>query len=173
MPAIIFLTSITTRTTPVEPRDTVPFPPFRQPDGSSSDDSGLFRVDLDDDRDGRDLSPGVIAAVVVSIAVFIMALTGLLAYAHHRRRKAQKVQIAMKEESLSVTATASGALDPPPPYDEVYLARQRPQQERSWDSQSNTSGTEEEEDSDAIGSHATITDGMEPGRHNNSGSRAS
>jgi hypothetical protein len=171
MPAI-FLTSAITRTTHVEPRDTVilttppPFPPFRQPDGSS-DDSGPFRVDLDDGRGDRDLSPGVIAAIVVSIVVFIMVLTGLFALVHHRRRKARQDQIAMKEESIDVGATASGALDPPPPYDEVYLARQHPGHVRQWDSQSNTTGSEE--DSDAIGSHATITDGIEPGRHSGPG----
>ncbi len=142
-----------------------PFPPFRAPDGS--DDPSPFRIDLDDGRDGNKLSAGVIAAIVVSTVVFTTILTGLFAYFVHRRRKAKKVEIAMKEESISVVATASGALDPPPPYDEVHLARQGPGRVHQWDSRSDTTGSEEE-DEDAIGSHATITDGMEPGRHGGS-----
>ena len=141
----------------------LPFPPFRAPDGSS-DDPGPFRISPDDGHDGNKLSAGVIAAIVVSVVVLAMILTGLFAYFVHRRRKAKKVEIAMKEESISVVATASGALDPPPPYDEVHLARQGPGRVHQWDSRSDTTGTEEE-DEDAIGSHATITDGMEPGRH--------
>ena len=143
-----------------------PFPPFRQPDGTS-DDPGPFRIDLDDGHDGNKLSAGVIAAIVVSIVVFAMILTALFAYFVHRRRKAKKVEIAMKEESISVVATASGALDPPPPYDEFHLARQGPGRVHPWDSRSDTTGSEPE-DEDAIGSHATITDGMEPGRHGGS-----
>lgn len=155
---------------PLQPRETPstvppPFPPFRPDD---DDSPNPFRLDADDDHDDDDLSPGTIAAIVVSTVVFLIVLTGLLAFLAHRRRKARQDEVAMKEENVSVTAvTASGALDPPPPYDEVQLARQAPARAHRWDSSRSdvTGSAGEEEDSDAMGSHATITDGIEPGRH--------
>jgi len=182
MPAVIHAWSATTPTRPFLPRDapyfTSPplFPPFRPSDdgqGGGGGGLGPFRIDPDDDRDdGHGLSPAIIAAIVVSIVVFIALLIGLVALLVHRRRKARKVNIAMKEENVSVTAvTASGALDPPPPYDAVHQADANRVLERArrWDSQSSFTRSEEEEqeeeDQDALGSHATITDGMEPGRH--------
>jgi hypothetical protein len=168
MPALYFTRQLQPRETPGLSAPP-PFPPFRSDDDNNS--LNPFRIDPDDDHDDDNLSPGIIAAIVVSIVVFLIVLTGLLAFLAHRRRKARQDEIAMKEENVSVTAvTASGALDPPPPYDEVQRARQAPARAHSWEGRSDVTGSEEEEeDSDAMGSHATITDGVEPGRHSGSG----
>ncbi|KAL2167408.1 hypothetical protein VTG60DRAFT_1314 [Thermothelomyces hinnuleus] len=145
------------------------------------------------------LSEGTIAAIVVSLVVFLIIVAGLLAYLRHRRRrKGKETEVAMKEASAaSATAAAAsvapppGALDPPPPYDEVHgdsapqpvgelpaseprsaanvgvgaaavgLARRREEEEGGEG--------EGEDDADAIGSHATITDGLAPGRHADAG----
>jgi len=177
MPAVSRAVNVITRT--LKARETLvftsppPFPPFRQPDDDSNDGNSPFRLDQEDRHDDGGLAAGTIAAIVVSIVVFFLALTGLLAYLSYRRRRARSNEIAMKEGSISLTAvTASGALDPPPPYDEVHRDSPHPTGEHRRDSRSDhdTSGTEEdEEDSDAIGSHATITDGLAPERHNGSG----
>ncbi len=189
MPAIIHVWSATTPTRPFQPRDTPnftsppPFPPFRPSDDDQGGGGGLgpFRIDPNDGHDDdRGLSPAIIAAIVVSVLVLIALLIGLFALLAHRRRRARKVNIAMKEENVSVTAvTASGALDPPPPYDEVNHADTTNVLARGhrWDSRSSLTGTrseeeeeeEQEEDAEALGSHATITDGMEPGRHGGPG----
>jgi hypothetical protein len=103
----------------------------------------------------------------VSVVVFLIVVIGLLAFLNHRRRRAREGEIALKEESASSSVVAaSGALDPPPPYDEGHGTSHQHDQERRWDSGSDATGGEE--DSDAMGSHATITDGMEPGRHSGS-----
>jgi hypothetical protein len=175
MPAISRSVNLITRT--IRARETPyftsppPFPPFRQPDDTDDGDGLPFRVDPEDlHNDDDDLSAGTIAAIVVSVVVFFIILVGLIAYFNHRRRKARKIEIALKEESVSVTtATASGALDPPPPYDEVHLDTRHPVVEQRWDSRSEVSGVSEEEDSDAMGSHATVTDGLAPERHSGSG----
>ncbi|KAH6857016.1 hypothetical protein B0I37DRAFT_88911 [Chaetomium sp. MPI-CAGE-AT-0009] len=148
-----------------------PFAPFRQPEDVDGDDINPFRLDPDDLRDDDDhrLTAGTIAAIVVSIVVFFIVISGLVVYFTHLRRKARRdVEIAMKE-SISVTAvTTSGALDPPPPYDASHLdSHNSPQELRQ--SRSDFSPNEEEEDSDVMGSHATITDGLAPGRHTGSG----
>ncbi|KAK4149550.1 hypothetical protein C8A00DRAFT_37861 [Chaetomidium leptoderma] len=170
MPAI----SLTVNTIPrlLQPRDTPepstppPFPPFRQPNDGNDDGAGPFRINPDDHHDGDRLSPGIIAAIVVSIIVFFFVLTGLLAYLGHRKRRSRRDEIALKEESTSVTAvTASGALDPPPPYDEVHFANRAPARGYRGGSRSDITSSAEEEEEEAMGSHATITDGMEPGRH--------
>ncbi|KAK4032804.1 hypothetical protein C8A01DRAFT_20173 [Parachaetomium inaequale] len=175
MPAISRAVNIITRT--IQARETPyftsppPFPPFRQPDDTDDGDGVPFRLDPDDLHadDDNSLSGGTIAAIVVSVVVFFVILTGLLAYLTYRRRKARKIEIALKEESVSDTAaTVSGALDPPPPYDEVHLDTRHPGEQR-WDSRSDVSGISEEEDSDAMGSHATVTDGLAPERHSGSG----
>ncbi|KAK3306399.1 uncharacterized protein B0T15DRAFT_138841 [Chaetomium strumarium] len=156
--------------------------------------------DRDRDRDDDDhahLSPGVIAAIVVGSVAFCLLVAGLLAYLNYRRRRARKnVEIAMKEEAAmsaravdygttaaSSSCCSSGAAlaDPPPPYDGCHLESQHhhyhhhhhdaeQHQERRWDSVSIATGSAMDDDPDAMGSHATITDGLEPGRHNGGGS---
>ncbi|KAK4234961.1 hypothetical protein C8A03DRAFT_37223 [Achaetomium macrosporum] len=155
------------------------FPPFRDPDNDDGD-GGPFQDDPDGDRDDdTHLSPGIIAAIVVAAFAFFLLVAGLLAYLNYRRRRARKIEIAMKEEAatstraVSVTAASGALVDPPPPYDGVHLESQHhhaPQhQERRWDSLSVTTGSVMD-DPDALGSHATITDGLEPGRNNGGGS---
>ncbi|KAK3290469.1 uncharacterized protein B0H64DRAFT_378675 [Chaetomium fimeti] len=169
MPAVSRAVNILTRT--IQARQTVtftsppPFPPFRQPDDIDDDDNP-FRVDPDDLRDDDKLSAGTIAAIVISIVVFLIVITGLVVFLVYRRRKAQRnIDIAIKEESISMTpVTASGALDPPPPYDDSHLDSHHSGQERSG-SRSDFSQSGEEEENDEMGSHATITDGLAPGRH--------
>jgi hypothetical protein len=159
----------------VQPRDTTdsdsppPFPPFRQPDDDDDVDMGPFRPDPDDLDEA--LSPGTIAAIVVSVVVFLIVVMVLLAFLNHRRRRAREGEIALKEESTSASVVAaSGALDPPPPYDEVHCtSHQHDQERRRWENGSDATG--EEEGSDSMRSHATITDGMEPGRHSGSQAR--
>ncbi|KAK3903375.1 hypothetical protein C8A05DRAFT_32874 [Staphylotrichum tortipilum] len=191
MPAIIHPWTAATRTRPFQPRDTPnfasppPFPPFRPPSDDGQGGSGglgPFRIEPDDDHDDdHTLSPAIIAAIVVSVVVFLALLIGLFTLLAYRRRKARKATIATKVENVSVSAvTASGALDPPPPYDEVHNADANHVlgRARGWESRSYLTGSEEgeeqqeEEDQDALGSHATITDGMEPGRHGRPGAAA-
>ncbi|KAL2173755.1 uncharacterized protein P884DRAFT_287831 [Thermothelomyces heterothallicus CBS 202.75] len=169
MPAVISTIKIVTRT--IKARQTVhSFLPFHGPpdhDDDDDDDLGvdrddIFPFDRDELRDGDDhLSGGTVAAIVVSLVVFFVVVGGLLAYLRHRRRrKGKETEVAMKEASAaSATAAAAsvaappGALDPPPPYDE---------EEEGGEG-------EDEDDADAIGSHATITDGLAPGRHADAG----
>jgi hypothetical protein len=171
MPAVSRAINILTRT--IQARQTFTFtnpsfPPFRKPEVDDDDDLSPFRLDFDDvDDDKNKLSAGTIAAIVISIVIFFIVVTGLIVFLTHRRRKARKdiEMIPMKKESVSATAvTASGALDPPPPYVESHLDSPHSAQERR-ESRSDFSEIEVLEDSDAIGSHATITDGPAPGKH--------
>ncbi|KAK4118875.1 hypothetical protein N657DRAFT_684902 [Parathielavia appendiculata] len=143
------------------------YPPFSRPDEDDDDTVGPFQLDPDN-RD-KNLSPRIIAAIVLSVVFFLIVIMGLLAYLGHRRRKARKGEIALKEASTPAVATASGALDPPPPYQKVHDAVHHQEQEGRWGSEGEVVG--EEEDSHAIGSHATITDGMGPGTHNGADAR--
>ncbi|KAL2129125.1 hypothetical protein VTI74DRAFT_8187 [Chaetomium olivicolor] len=76
-------------------------------------------------------------------------------------------------EAVSV----SGALDPPPPYpfEEAEVVHELAGHYTSGRSESGSGREQEEEEEEEegeeeLGSHATITDGMEPGRHSGSGS---
>ncbi|KAL2188129.1 hypothetical protein L209DRAFT_750924 [Thermothelomyces heterothallicus CBS 203.75] len=166
--------------------------------GVDRDDIFPFDRDELRDGDDH-LSGGTVAAIVVSLVVFFVVVGGLLAYLRHRRRrKGKETEVAMKEASAaSGTAAAAasvaappGALDPPPPYDEVHgdsapqpvgelpaseprsaanvgvgaaaVGLARRQEEQGGEG-------EDEDDADAIGSHATITDGLAPGRHADAG----
>ncbi|SPQ23969.1 3b7d9f8c-992d-4a4a-937a-2f3bee80c4aa [Thermothielavioides terrestris] len=148
-------------------------PPFADPTNTNNNNNNNvpapFQTDPSDRSDGTNLPPGIIAAIVIPIFAFFLLVTGLFAFLHYRRQKAKRDEIARKEEGASATAdhvTVSGALDPPPPYDEVHDARPRAEGERRWEHHGDVSGSEEEEeDSEAMGSHATITDGLDPGRH--------
>lgn len=125
-------------------------------------DTGPFQADPESDRDheGITVSSGVIVAIVVSVLVFFGLVMGIFAYLNHRKRKAAQEEVAMKETSSATAVTASGALDPPPPY-ELPSSRQR--SEQRYDGLSDASDV-----TDEMGSHATITDGVAPGRGNRS-----
>jgi cbb3-type cytochrome oxidase subunit 3 len=153
--------------------------------------------DDDNDDNAHHLSPGVIAAIVVGAIAFVLLVVGLLAYLNYRRRRqrarkqAQHVEIALKEEEDAVSARAvdataasssssssSGAAalaDPPPPYEGVQLESQHhhyaelEHQDRRWERLSSPTGSAMDDDPDVMGSHATIMDGLEPGRHKNHG----
>ncbi|KAK4097667.1 hypothetical protein N658DRAFT_402511, partial [Parathielavia hyrcaniae] len=136
-----------------------PVPPFYQPDEGDDNIAGPFPLE----SGGRDkgLSPGIIAAIVISVVVFLVVVMGLFAYLGYRRRGAVNGEVARKEASTSPSVvTASGALDPPPPYQRVHDAGHYQAREGRRGSEGGIAG--EEEDSDGIGSHATITDGMAP-----------
>lgn len=173
MPAVSRAVNILTRTIQGRQPFTFtdpPFPPFRQPDNSNEDDNlNPFQVNPDElDDDNHKLSAGTIAAIVVSIVVFFIVVTGLIVFLTHRRRKARRdiEMIPIKEESVSATAvTALGALDPPPPYVESHPDSPHSATQDRRGSRSDFSQSEEVEDSDAMGSHATITDGLAPARH--------
>ncbi|KAH6631366.1 hypothetical protein F5144DRAFT_570795 [Chaetomium tenue] len=179
MPAVTRAVNFLTRT--IQARQTFtftnpPFPPFRQPDNFDDDDDvNPFRLDPEDPSDDNNhkLSAGTIAAIVISIVVFFIVITGLIVFFTHRRRKARRdvEMIVVKEASVSATAvTASGALDPPPPYVESHPGSPHLVQERRG-SRSDDSRSGEEEDSEVMGSHATITDGLAPGRHTGLGTQ--
>ncbi|KAL2192888.1 hypothetical protein P885DRAFT_81768 [Corynascus similis CBS 632.67] len=182
MPAVSRAINIIARTIqarrPFEYTSPPPFPSFYRPpddDDNDDDDSDAiidddsFRPDPDDFYDDEHLAGGTIAAIVVSIIVFFLVVGIVLAFLHHRRRKARKEgEVAMKEGSISVTpapTAVSGALDPPPPYDEGQHRAQphHHHHHQLMNDPSGASGVENEEDVDAIGSHATITDGPTPG----------
>lgn len=184
MPAIIQLPGKRTISAP-QPRDTPyynnppPFPPpFVDPSNNNgngnsnnnNNDGVPWRTEPADNSDSGGLSPGVIAAIVVAIFGFFLLVTCVFAFLSYRRRKAKQDEIAMKEEAASVmvvNATASGALDPPPPYDEAQSPDHHHHGEREhWPaSRSDGTASEAENESEEMGSHATITDGLDPGRH--------
>jgi hypothetical protein len=206
MPAVTRAIKLLARTIIKQARQTPDFvsprslPPFHNlhddGDDDDFDNDDVFGVDDDDidipdhfpfdadddDHAGESLSPSVIAAIVISTILFLVVVIGLFAFFRHRRRQARKAaalehEIAMKEEGTSVrVASASGARDPPPPYDEEHTGStattparcpRTPRLEYSgqaWNSRGNVSRGEGEGDSDEIGSHATITDGLAPKR---------
>lgn len=161
------------------PRQTHTFgdrPPFASAFDDPDDPADLPDADdtppfFEDHDGGHGLSAGAIAAIVVSILVFFTLITGLFAYRDYRKRKAAREEIAMKETASVTAVTAAGALDPPPPYEEVGHHDSHggstssgslgagSQSSRHSRRSSDVSDLEDEE-----GSHPTITDGMEPGR---------
>ncbi|KAL2255188.1 hypothetical protein VTK26DRAFT_3900 [Humicola hyalothermophila] len=203
MPALLSPSLV--RALALQPRQTVDFggwhpPPFGVFDDGDDTDDDDYDNPLDDgattsllwgDRGGgKGMSPGTIAATVVSVLVFFMLVTGIIAYFVYRRRKASKDEIALKElETPSLTAvpaagagagtgTGAGAstgagtgagktLDPPPPYEEVGSGNtsvgNTTRDSGAGSQESHRSGDASDLELEEDGSsHPTITDGIRP-----------
>ncbi|AEO58253.1 hypothetical protein MYCTH_2305454 [Thermothelomyces thermophilus ATCC 42464] len=140
----------------------------------------------------------IVVSLVVFFIV-VGGLLAYLRHRRRRKGKETEVAMKeASAASATAAASASvaappGALDPPPPYDEVHgdsapqpvgeLPASEPRSaanlgvgaaavglaRREEEEEEGGGEGEDEDDADAIGSHATITDGLAPGRHADAG----
>lgn len=145
----------------------VPSPPLAPP--GPTHDGPPFRggSSREEDRNGLSLSPGLVAALVLSILAFFVLVTGLCAYWDRRRRlkEAKAIEAARQSRANGSVARSSmaGAVTveepPPPPYERVHRASRHPAAVHQWDRPRDAGYAE-----GAIELHPVVANGLEDGR---------